>query len=142
MRSDPGARQGGSLTRRRRLRLAAEILATYAWVRWLLARHELPRVIATLRRAARGRPVAVADPERCRRHAHAVVQVLRPLPTDSRCLVRSLVLVAVLARRGAAADLVIGVMPAPGFAAHAWVEHDGIPLLKPGGAAAGRLVEL
>ena len=47
-----------------------------------------------------------------------------------------------LARRGGAASLVIGVVPEPRFAAHAWVEFAGEPLLKPGNAREGRLVEL
>ena len=53
-----------------------------------------------------------------------VTKVLDPLPTDNRCLIRSLVLVRVLARRGIGADLIIGVHPADRFAAHAWVEHE------------------
>jgi len=130
--------------RAERARLLAEILATYGEVRWHLRRHDLPGVVARLRRPQgrrrrRAPALAEADARRC---AHAVVRVLRLLPTDSRCLVRSLVLLAVLARRDARAELVIGVMPGPRFAAHAWLELQGVPLLNAGPAAAGRLVEL
>lgn len=124
-----------------RPRLAAEILATYARVRWHLRRRSLPATVALLRGRPR-RPVAALEPGAARRYAHAVVRVLEPLPADSRCLVRSLVLLAVLARRGAETELVIGVVPEPDFAAHAWLEHRGTPLLKPGAAGGGRLVEL
>ena len=50
------------------------------------------------------------------------------LPGDSRGLVASLVLIAVLARRGVVASLVVG-RPRNGFGAHAWVEVDGLPAL-------------
>ncbi len=66
---------------------------------------------------------------------------VRLLPTDSRCLVRSLVLTRLLGRRGVPSSLVIGVMSEPQFAAHAWVEHGGAPLLSPG-TGFQRLVEV
>lgn len=123
-----------------RLALAAEILTTYARVRWLLPRRDLPRAVAQLRRGRRrGEPPGELS---AGRYSDAVVRVLRPLPTDSRCLVRALVLLAVLARRGVRTELVIGVSPGPSFAAHAWVEHRGLPLLPAGSAGDGRLVEL
>jgi hypothetical protein len=51
------------------------------------------------------------------------------LPFPSSCLTRSLLLVWLLGRRGAASDLRIGVRPAPGgIDAHAWVEHEGRPV--------------
>jgi len=50
-------------------------------------------------------------------------------PLDCTCLHRSLVLCWLLARRGVASQLRIGVrQDENGFAAHAWVEVDGIPL--------------
>jgi hypothetical protein len=70
------------------------------------------------------------------------VRVLERLPSDSRCLTRSLVVTRVLARRGIGASLVIGVAPAPNFAAHAWVELDGVPLLPALESTYSRLVEL
>ncbi len=64
------------------------------------------------------------------------------MPGDTRCLVRSLVLTRLLARRGIPAKLVIGARAAPDFLAHAWVEYDGDPVLSPGDGSFGRLVEL
>lgn len=122
-------------------RLTAEILATYARVRWLLWRRELPEAVAALR-ARSGEAGAPPDRREAIRLCHAVVRVLRLLPTDSRCLVRSLVVLAVLAARGREVELVIGVLPGESFAAHAWVELDGAPLLEAGVAGDGRLVEL
>ena len=135
-----------------KLRLAGEILVVYAGLRLRLRRRSLPRTLDSLR-APRRRRVGISGPARAPgpgdvgtagadRAARAVTTVLRPLPIDSRCLVTSLVLIAVLARRGAPAALVIGVVPGPTFAAHAWVEFGGVPLLKPGEARDGRLVEL
>jgi len=57
------------------------------------------------------------------------MRLLSVLPTDSRCLIRSLVLLALLERRGAGATLVVGVRTEPQFAAHAWVECQGEALL-------------
>jgi hypothetical protein len=61
------------------------------------------------------------------RLGRAVMLTVRLLPTDRRCLVRSLVVSGVLARRGIPAELVLGVRPnnAEPFMAHAWVEHGG-----------------
>lgn len=76
------------------------------------------------------------------RLAYIVSSVLRLLPTDSRCLMRSLVLTRLLARRGLPSALVIGVTASPEFGAHAWVEQDGRPLLPAHDAIFARLVEL
>ena len=63
----------------------------------------------------------------------AVVRVLGMLPFDSRCLMRSLVLLGLLGRRGARGELVIAVQTGGelGLEAHAWIELDGHPLLMP-----------
>ncbi len=130
------------MPRRADLRLGLEVVAVYIRVRLLLRRDSLPEVLAALRaEGARwaGGGAPGDDPWRC---AFAVVRVLRLVPGDSRCLVRSLVLYSLLVRRREAPELVIGVMPAPAFGAHAWVELGGTPLLKPGEAAGGRLVGL
>lgn len=124
-------------------RLGAEILGTYARVRWLLREHDLPTVVARLEA---GPPLgqsagAAASLRTGQRLARSVCRCLAGLPADSRCLVRSLVLIGMLARRGIAAALVIGVRPGSEFAAHAWVERDRKPLL-PTGDAYARLVEL
>ena len=118
------------IPRLEKLRLVLEILRDYVRVRWLLVRRDLPAVVAELRRA---NPVET-DPRLQAiglRLAHAVRRTLSPLPFDSRCLARSLVLTSVLSRRGIATTLVIGVAVEPSFAAHAWVESDGVPLLEP-----------
>jgi len=143
----PPERSGGRGAAEK-VRLTGEILATYARVRWLLWRRDLPETVAALRKqgatadTAARRPGAPPDRREAIRLCHAVVRVLRLLPTDSRCLVRSLVVLAVLAARGREVELVIGVLPGESFAAHAWVELDGAPLLEAGVAGDGRLVEL
>lgn len=126
-----------------KVRLAAAILLAYARVRWLLARRDLPGAVAALRDRRATAPVpAPLDRDEALHLTRAVVRVLRLLPTDSRCLVRSLVVLAVLADRGREVELVIGVLPGRTFVAHAWVELDGAPLLEAGVAGDGRLVEL
>jgi hypothetical protein len=125
-------------------RLAAEVLATYARVRWLLARNELPATVDRLRaREAREGPGSAAMPAFNRwRLATAIIRVLRLLPTDSRCLMRSLVMLAMLERRGVSTTLVIGVRVDPDFAAHAWIEEAGEPLLDSGDGAYPRLTTI
>ena len=115
-----------------RVRLVAEILRIYVRARRLLRTTSLPAVLEDLRGdpvSAHERPVSAAEG---RRLGRAVVRTLSLLPTDSRCLTRSLVLIALLTRRGTPSRLVLGVTGAEGFAAHAWVELDGRPLLEPG----------
>lgn len=128
------------IPRLEKLRLVLEILREYGRVRWLLARRDLPSVVAELRLPGPGE----TDPRLQavgRRLGHAVLRTLAPLPFDSRCLARSLVLTGVLSRRGVATTLVIGVAVEPRFTAHAWVESGGVPLLEPL-AAGSRLVEI
>jgi hypothetical protein len=127
----------------RKLALAAEILITYVRVHWGLRRHDLE----TLVRGLRDVPLAAestgaADLTLCRTLARAVVRTLAPLPVDSRCLTRSLVLTRLLARRGIDSQLVVAVAVSPEFQAHAWVEADDTPLLEPGPATSKRLVSL
>lgn len=117
-----------------------EILAQYAHVWWGL-RHKGLR--ATL--AAVARPAESDDPhERVvgLRMGRAVNRTLAALPSDSRCLIRAVVLAKLLARRGVGSRVVLGVRAAPDFTAHAWVEHRGLPLLPAGDYARGRLIEL
>ena len=115
-----------------KLKLALEILTTYVRVRRLAAERELPEVLQTLREVAADAEAGAMPAYNRRRLADAVVRVLRLVPTDSRCLMRSLVLLALLERRGVSATLVIGVKTSPEFAAHAWVERDGHALLPSG----------
>jgi hypothetical protein len=135
------------LTPAEKTRLTIEILAAYASARFLLIRRGLPAAIETLR-AIEVMPGAPApSSERIAqaigvRLGIAVCRVLSVLPTDSRCLVRSLVLTRLLARRGLPSALVIGVRPGPNFEAHAWIESGGVPLLSPLEVADARIVEL
>jgi Transglutaminase-like superfamily len=119
-----------------KLRLVAEIAGAWWRARRLLRRRTLPETVALLR--ARGH--AGRAPDDPLRLASAVCRAMPLLPADSRCLMRSLVLVSLLARRSLPATLVIGVLPGERFAAHAWVELSGRPLLPAGDYE--RLVEL
>jgi hypothetical protein len=126
-------------------RLAAEILRTYASVRRRLGRRRLPAVLAGVRDGSpAGGPSADTPRSRAQaaRLGRAVRRTLGALPADSTCLIESVVLIALLERRGVASSLVIGVEPAGGFRAHAWVELLGEPLLPDGEGAYERLVEL
>lgn len=127
----------------RKLALAAEILAVYVRIRALMRRIDVRAAVARLRE--QGDVVRVEDDlspfHTAARLGHAVARTLAPLPTDARCLARSLVLTRLLARRGIASTLVIGVRPEP-FEAHAWVEFEGIAVLPDDGGEFGRLTEL
>jgi hypothetical protein len=129
----------------RRAPLAGEALIAYARARWRIARIDDARalVVATRGESAAARGVQSTDhlPE-ARRVANAIARTLSLLPSDPRCMDRSLVLIDLLARREIPATLVIGARRDPGFRAHAWVELAGHPLLSPGDYAASRLVEL
>jgi hypothetical protein len=126
-----------------RLLLAGEILATYATVRRLLRRRTLPETVAALRMGAGNAASPAASPNDARHLASATARTIRLLPTDSRCLMRSLVLIRVMARRGLGSTLVVSAPPpGPGFEAHAWIEHGGVPLLPPEGPGHQQLVRL
>ncbi len=115
-----------------KLRLSAEILGIYCRVRLRLVGTEFPTALAALRDAG-----ASGDPPpqdaltymRAARLAWAVRRTLRLVPTDARCLMQSLVLTVLLARRRIDTRLLIGVQPGSDFKAHAWVEYCGRPLL-------------
>ncbi len=146
LRTPPGPRDLVSpLSIPSKLRLSGEVLVTYSRVRWWLWRYEFPDVVAKLRKLGPPEVGAPTDaPSACvsgLRLGRAVARTVALLPTDSRCLMRSLVLTGLLARRGLSSSLVIGVRSEPDFAAHAWVEHAGEPLLDPGDASFKRLVE-
>ena len=110
-----------------KLRLRAEIAWTTLRVRRLLRRNDLSAALDRCRNAA-----ARSEPAPSRgevvRVARAVRRTLGALPGDSRGLIASLVLIAVLARRGLDASLVVG-RPRNGYGAHAWVEVRGLPAL-------------
>lgn len=127
----------------RRGRLAAEIVAAYLRAARELRRAPIATVVERLRARRSARPVQDPDDLReARRLGHAVVRALTVVPGDTRCLRRSLVLIQLLARRGISSQLVIGTRTGPDFLAHAWVEHDGEPVLSPGDGSFGRLVAL
>ena len=109
------------------VRLGAEIAWTTVRVRRLVHRNDLPTALDRCRAAVR-RPAPVPSRDEVVRISRAVRRTMGVLPGDSRGLVPSLVLIAVLARRGVAASLVVGC-PRNGFGAHAWVEVDGLPAL-------------
>ena len=108
--------------------VSLEILAIYLRVLLELRTKDI-RVVAASLRTSRQPPRLRDDAAAIGR---AVARVLAHAPRRSRCLVQSLVLTRMLARRGIESSLVIGVTPGGGdFAAHAWVEAAGVPLLPP-----------
>jgi hypothetical protein len=119
----------------------AEILGAYVVVRRrMMSENDIRVIVAHLRGAGGGerrcdRPLA-------RRLARAVTRTLTPLPTDNRCLARSLVLDRLLERRSLQSVVVVAARSEPDFAAHAWVEHDGLAVLPPGSSSYQRLIEL
>jgi hypothetical protein len=112
-----------------RLRLATEVIGTYVRVRWLMSRHDIVRVVAVLRADTDDHLDSIVARRLAIRLSRPVQRTLRVLPADSRCLVRSLVVLRMMARRGARCELSIGARSGTRFAAHAWVEHDGHPVL-------------
>lgn len=135
--------RGQRLSHAERIWLAAEIVAAYVQARRALRRAPIASVVASLRLHSSPALAPGADTlEEARHLGRAVTRTLTLLPGDTRCLVRSLVLTRLLARRGIPAKLVIGARSAPDFLAHAWVEHADDPVLAPGDGSFGRLVEL
>jgi hypothetical protein len=126
----------------RKLALAAEILVVDARVARALRRHDIRTVLERIR----GRELGAGDGPSTyaagARLGKAVTQVLGPLPLESGCLRLSLVLCALLARRGVGSSVVIGVKGGSRFGAHAWVELAGRPVLPASETEFERLVEL
>jgi hypothetical protein len=130
---------------RQKLRLALEILSSYVRLRRRMRRAKLQVVLEQARRPLVGAAVVPEELDAQLtgvRLGKAVGRTLGALPADSRCLIRSLVLVDMLARRGIEADFVLGVRAGPDFEAHAWVEKGGVALLPPYEGEYDRLVEL
>lgn len=127
-----------------RATLALEIVAAYGRARWALQRRGLRDALRSLRSRPAGS--AALDPDDAlavgRRLGRAVRRTLAVLPADSRCLMTSLVLTRLLATRGIDSQLVISVSPGEKFGAHAWLEHQGAPLLPPDGDESARLTTL
>jgi Transglutaminase-like superfamily len=128
------------LTRRDKLSLVSEILPLYVRARWQMRGQDVRKMVEHLRGIPAGEP-REAFPQ-ARRLGRAVARTLSVLPTDNRCLARSLVLDAMLTRRSLQSVLIVAVRAEPEFAAHAWVEHAGLPLLAPGSSAYQRILEL
>jgi hypothetical protein len=126
-------------------RLVVEIVGAYVEARRRLRREGLRPALQRLRQPDAAHPSVLAsarDLAACRRLARAVVRTLNVLPADSRCLMQSLVLTRLLARRGIDTRLAISVRRGEDFAAHAWVERDGVALLPGESPAFERLVML
>jgi hypothetical protein len=133
------------LTRFEKTHLVVEILVIYIYTSLRLRRKDV-KILNEVPRSDRS---LVPDPSPAQtaaladRLGNAVAQALRSIPTDPRCLTRSLVLLRLLSRKGIDASLVIGVRHEnEPFTAHAWVEHRGIPLLDPGGKLFSRLLQI
>ena len=117
-----------------KIALVAEILRDYVPM-WRLLSH--PNLVEMAHAARDVHPGTARGPAELEhrtalRLGRAVSRTLRLLPTDSRCLIRSLVLTRVMARRSIPGTIVIGVTRSPEFEAHAWVEHGGEPILPAG----------
>jgi len=126
----------------RKIQLAAEILLTYGRVRWSLWRTNVPHTVADIRGRVSDRLDVRTAHLLSVRLGRVVSRTLEPLPADSRCLMRSIVLSGLLARRGVDSTIVIGVQPGPSFAAHAWVEYRGNAVLPSMEDLYARIAEL
>jgi hypothetical protein len=139
----PGPRRAGRLTPLPKLLLAVEVVAVYAWVRWLLRSNDTPATAARLRRPPRRTRVTGAEPAEYGRHlAWATVRVLHRLPVDSRCLLQSLVLARLMTVRALDYAIVFSVGREETFEAHCWVEAGGVALLEPGGGSHVEIMRL
>ncbi|MGH2871889.1 MAG: lasso peptide biosynthesis B2 protein [Solirubrobacteraceae bacterium] len=139
----PDVLHGRSL--RQKLRLAVEILRAHGKVRARLRSDDLVEVLRVLRgeRAAVQAPGPTATGYlEAALLARAMRRVLTIAPLDDSCLTESLVLTALLARRRIDTSLLIAARPGDEFAAHAWIEYAGRPLLPPATGAYRLLVEL
>ena len=101
-----------------RILLTVEILIAYAITRVLMPRRDIRALVSVSRREHGRLPIesaeALTDPWRVAlRLGNAVDRVLSVLPTDSRCLVQSLVLTRLLSARGIPSKLVIGAHSTP-----------------------------
>ena len=130
------------LTSREKVALVGEIMTTYVRM-YRAMRHPDVIEVARQARAIRRplpRPDGAAEFRVARRMGRFVGRTLRVLPTDSRCLIQSLVVTRLLARRSIPCKLIVGVRKGNEFEAHAWVEYEGIPVLPAGEFV--RLMEL
>jgi hypothetical protein len=136
--------RGRRLGTAERIRIAAEIVASYCAARWWMVRLSFPESVSAARNVRPSSRASLDEGELDAagiRLGNAVQRTLRALPVDSRCLVTALVLTRMLARRGIESTFVVGVRAQPRFAAHAWVER-GPTALLPTWPEFQRLVEL
>lgn len=129
----PDMASAARLSAREKATLGAEVITSYVHGRWRLKRSGLRDAVAAQRSVAAQRTNIEDAVASGRRLGRVVRRTLSVVPADTRCLAQSLTLTRMLARRGIDSRLVIGVRPGERFAAHAWVEHEGVPLLPPGG---------
>jgi hypothetical protein len=126
-------------------RLSSEVVSTYLRVRWAMRGDDAEEAVRRIRQRAGGYPVEFdAQGEElvaAWRLARATRRVLLSLPSDTRCLFRSLTLMSMLERRGIPQQLVIAVRPQP-FAAHAWIEVEGQAVLSDADPGYERLLEI
>jgi hypothetical protein len=126
-------------------RLSLEVITTYLRVRWAMRGDDAEVAVRVIRERAAGDPVEFdAEGEglvAAWRLARATRKVLLNLPSDTRCLFRSLTLMSMLERRGISQQLVIAVRPKP-FAAHAWIEVEGQAVLSDADPGYERLLEI
>lgn len=112
----------GLSPRRRRLFLQAWALLPLVWV--ALRVRGFQRVHAAIDRVSPGSSRPATDPTTDAVEAIHLAARYAPIPVN--CLLRSLVLVLLLRRRGVKAELRFGVRRQNGrFEAHAWVERAG-----------------
>jgi hypothetical protein len=115
-----------------RARLVAEIVAAYVPLLCVLRGNDLDAMVARARSPRATIPAPGAPHVAAERLGWIVNRVLSVFPTDGRCLIQSLVLTRLLAARSIESRVIIGVSVGGGFAAHAWVEHDGVAVLPVG----------
>lgn len=131
---EPVALPTGRLRPVVRLRLLVEILAAYGPLLRLLRSNDLAAMVDGARTVEDSRNIGPPlDPHDVAvRLGWIVNRVLGLMPTDGRCLIQSLVLTRLLARRSIESRLIVGVAVGDAFAAHAWVEHQTIAVLPRG----------
>ena len=103
-------------------RCAATLLRVYIALRV----RGLHRVLVATNATPLGAPSPDDDRiEAARRIARAVERTAALLPLRARCIEQSIAMLVLCRRRGIPCRLQIGARPLP-FAAHAWVEVDGV----------------
>jgi hypothetical protein len=131
----------GRVSLRDKILLAVEIVSAYLPLVRLVRSNDVEAMVRVARKMDRpASDVPPADAQVTAIRLGTMVERLTRWLPDDRCLIRSLVVLRLLGQRGIPARLVIGVSAESGFGAHAWVEHDGRPVLPTAGF--NRLLEL